>query len=78
MLTLDVEQQSLRYDTVPSCCFVCYNNGNSRDKDKRTITSRLPALASPHWSILNFNVVIPSPPHAQIINQFKSILHTLQ
>lgn len=51
MLTLDVEQQSLRYDTVFSCCVVCYNTGNSPDNDKLTVTSRLPVLASPHCSI---------------------------
>ena len=47
MLTLHVEQQSLRYDTVPSCCIVCYNTSNSHDNDKLPVTSRLPVLASP-------------------------------
>ena len=51
MLILHVEQQSVRYDTIPSCCIVCYNTGNSRDNDKLTATSRLPVLASPHCSI---------------------------
>lgn len=51
MLTLHVEQQSLRYDTVPSCCIVCYSTVNSRDNDKLTVASRLPELASPHCSI---------------------------
>lgn len=51
MLTLHVEQQSLRYDTAPSCCIVCCNTGYSRDNDKLTVTSRLPVLASPHYSI---------------------------